>query len=166
MSPDYPEADCGMISDVLADGRIAALGLQLLSDVSTAAACAEDGGAFSGLALNIVLGTPQFVYANLRPDGGPLIQALSPGVYTLENEGVSDQDLCTISVGADAVMTEFEFTAGVATPLYNGVGTVTITQFDGNTLVASLDAWLVAVDGGLGVDGGPLTGNFSASFCP
>jgi hypothetical protein len=96
-----------------------------------------------------------------------LTQALSPAVYTLENESVSDQDLCTISLGADAVMTEFQFIPGQgAAPLYNGVGTVTITQFDGNTLVASLDAWLVAVDGGPGVDGGPLTGDFTASVCP
>ncbi len=129
MTPDFPEAVCGSASDVLADGGIAAVGLELFSNISTAAAC-SDAGNPTGLALQIILGTPQFVAANLSADGGPPpTQVLTPGVYTLDNEDVSDQNLCMISPGSDAVMTEFLFiTGGQSMPVFNGVGTVTIDQ--------------------------------------
>lgn len=168
MSP--PEAVCGLTSNVLADGGIAAVEIALYSSVSNAAACAvnsgQDAGIETGLALNLVLGTPQFVAANLDKDAGPLTQVLTPGVYTLFNEGVSDQNLCAPVPGYDAVLTEFEFVSGNANPLFNGVGTVTIDQFSNGTLSGTLNAWLVSVDGTSDVDGGPLTGNFSASLCP
>ncbi len=169
MSPQDPQAQCGLTSTVLADGGIAAVGIQLFSDVSSDVACAisngQDAGIETGLALNLVIGTPQFVAANLGEDAGPLT-ALTPGVYTLINEGISDQNLCARAPGYDAVLTEFEFASGSATPLFNGVGTVTIDQFNNETLSGSLDVWLVPVDGTSDVDGGPLTGNFSASLCP
>ena len=170
MSPHENTAACGLTSTVLADGGIAAVGIQLYSSVSNAAACAlnngQDAGTLTGLALNLGLGTPQFVAANLDKDAGPLTQVLTPGVYTLFNEDVSDQNLCAPVPGYDAVLTEFEFESGSATPLFNGVGTVTIDQFSNGTLSGTLNVWLVSVDGTSDVDGGPLTGTFSASFCP
>jgi hypothetical protein len=168
MSPQ--EAACGTTSPVLADGGIAAVGIQLFSGVGNAAACAvnngQDAGIETGFALNLVLGTPQFVAANLDEDAGPLTQVLAPGVYTLINEEVSDQNLCARAPGYDAVLTEFEFMSGNATPLFNGVGTVTIDQFCNGMLYGTLNVWLGSVDGTSDVDGGPLTGTFSASFCP
>lgn len=167
MSADHPQAACGAVADVLKDGGIAAVGIELYSEIPSGDACANDGGNVSGLSIEIVLGTSQFIDANVERDGGPLTQALSPGVYILENEDVSDQNLCMISPLADAVMTEFLYSSsGQGMPLYNGVGTVNIDQFSNGTLSGSLDAWLVSVDGTPGVDGGPLTGNFSASVCP
>lgn len=167
MAPSHPWADCGATSDVLADGGVAAVGLLLFSNEFTETACGGDAGAAAGLALEIALGTPQFVDASRELDAGPLTQVLSPGVYELENNGLSAQGLCTIGPPYDAVMTEFEvMPGGPAVPLYNGVGTVTILRVAGPTLYGSLNAWLVSTDGGSGVDGGALSGSFSASFCP
>ncbi len=95
-----------------------------------------------------------------------MTEVLTPGVYTLFNEDISDQNLCDGVRGYDAVLTEFELESGSATPLFNGVGTVTIDQFSNGTLSGTLNVWLVSVDGTSDVDGGPLTGTFSASFCP
>jgi hypothetical protein len=169
MSPNDPGAACGLTSTVLADGGIAAVGIQLFSSVSSAAACAvgnwQDAGIETGFALNLVLGTPQFVAANLGEDAGPLTQGLTPGVYTFLNEAVPDQNLCAPGPEYDAVLTVFDLSSGSATPLFNGVGTVTIDEFSNGTLSGTLNAALVPTDGTL-VEYGPLTGNFSASLCP
>jgi len=144
------------------------VGFDLFSSFTTQAACANTAAGGDGYILNIVLGTPQYVAANLSHDGGPpLTEPLRPGVYTLDNEYVSDQDLCMIDPGFDATLTEFRvWSDGGSTPLYNGVGTVTLDHVDARSLSGTLDARLESVDGIPGVDGGPLTGSFHVSVCP
>jgi hypothetical protein len=168
-TPNYPAATCGTPSDVLADGGIAAFGLTLYSVNATSAVCANDFNDLSGMAVVVTLGTSQFIEANLGSDSGPPITAgLTPGTYNLDNEGIPDQDLCSISPGFSAVLTEFAFPTdgGGAVPLYNGVGSISLSAVSANSVSGSVDAWLVAVDGSPNVDGGPLTGNFQAAGCP
>ncbi len=171
MSPAISAATCGLVGDVLADGGLAAVGVSLFSSFTTEMACLnpnESVAAHPGYALTIVLGTSEFVDANLSQDGGPQPQTpLAPGIYKVENEGISDEDLCSIDTGYSAVVTEFGFFSdGGVEALYNGAGTITLTAVSSTSLSGRLDVILGSVDRTTPVDGGSLSGDFQARLCP
>jgi hypothetical protein len=98
--------------------------------------------------------------------GSELSQPLRAGTFTIGNERIPDEDLCSLPSDATAILQIREQTAnGSSNTLWNAMsGTVTIDDLTPGSISGSFDVVLTDPNND-GISGGSLHGTFGAQTC-
>jgi hypothetical protein len=139
----------------------AALSIQLFE--STTATCAS--AAKSGRLLDIGIATHEYASGKT---GSSLTQPLTTGTFTIGNEQIPDEDLCSLSKDATAILQIRNVTEnGSTNTVWNAMsGTVTIDELTNGSVSGSFDVVLTDPNDN-GTNGGALHGTFgTSSACP
>ncbi len=153
---------CGV--DAIAGGGVAATAIDLFEKDESALACSDGGlnSAGTGRYVEIQIATAQYAMESMAPLTAPL----TPGTYTILDEGENDENLCSGPESTPiAIFGLFQFGLDDAQEIAIA-GTVTIDDVKPHSIVGSFD---VRLGGPYGqTDGAPptLTGRFNAVTCP
>ena len=162
MDTALPNDDCGG-SDLTADGVLAATAIILAANDLSKQACGDAGSAgATGQLVEIGIATTEYAGNQTMTH----TQALAPGMYTVGNQMVPDEDFCMIPTGDTAWFQVLTFDdAGVPFASWNGVsGTVTVASIDNTSVAGSFNVQLGDANGEQAL-AGSLSGTFSAATC-
>jgi hypothetical protein len=169
MDPSEPASECG--ANQVASGGYAATAITLFENDESLLACADGGSnnGASGRFIVIQVATSQYVMLETSNSANPPLptQALTPGAYTIINEGENDENLCSFPVSAPIAILQVQQFGFYDAQQIAVSGTVTIDNVGPRSIAGSFNVLLGGpygqTDGGAGQ---PLSGSFDAAVCP
>lgn len=155
-----PKVECGF-SDTTADGGIAAAAIQIFAKDESAFTCGNGGPPSLGGYVEIAIATPEYAGGKFSN----LTQSIAPGNYTI-GEPSAVQPYCSFASNATAFVQVGTFDGSVTDYAWQSTsGTVTVTSATSTTIAGTFTTALTDT-GGANIDGGTLSGSFTASTCP
>jgi hypothetical protein len=166
-------SQCGW-EEVLPDGSYAAVAVILADQLLNGYCGGEGAQPIPGHPfVNIQLAGPTYATQGLNLPDGQVPAALEPGQYTIANEGVYDDQICSVrGTGGSALVDVGNWGdgGGPAQPVATAVsGTVTLTSVGSGYVAGTFDVVVAPplASGNLDVNNeAALSGTFSAKACP